>query len=394
MAPGITFTLGMATLSILMLAAPARAQEYMLPDKPPPEDHQVQGEYVGTTTDGTTKLGAWVVGQGGNNYLVSFLKGGLLDIPGATGGGWDRTVKWSGTGQAANLTTPHGFKAAISGTGENRVMTGTTHEGKAFTLNRVLRKGPTQGLVPKTEWKAEHWFRQNTAADLANWVANPAQPQMKYGGNLYRGVRCTKTHGTVFLHIEVRSPYCPSLRDQSRGNSGIYLRSMHEMQVLESFGFSGAQNELGGIYGVKAPIINAALPPLTWQTYDCYYKVEPGANTATFTVYLNGVLVQNKTMVTGITQAGFAGNSLYLQDHGNDVVYSNIWAVQNATEETLPYASVMGSVVGLGENDGIRLGDPVSKARWTANPTGTSWDILGRSANLPHGKVLRIRLPE
>lgn len=322
-------------------AVMASAQDYMPPDRPPPADHQVQGEYFGTVADGGGNLGAWVIGQGGDKYNVVFLPGGLLTLPGETSGGWDKATRISGTGTAAALTAAGGYKAAITGTGEDRTMTGTNAAGKAFTLKRVVRKSPTQGLTPKAEWNASYWFRANTQADLTKWNPNPGAPQMRYGGFLMKGVTAKEPHGTMFLHIEARSPYCPTCRDQSRGNSGIYLRGMHEMQVLDSFGLSGANNEAGSIYRVKAPLVNAALPPLTWQTYDCYYTPGSSANSATITVYLNGVLVQDKTPVTGITEAGFAGSSLYLQDHGHDVVYNNIWAVANATEATHPYASML-----------------------------------------------------
>ena len=114
------------------------------------------------------------------------------------------------------------------------------------------------------------------------------------------------------------------------------------MQVLDSFGLTGAPNEMGGIYGKVKPIINAALPPLTWQTYDIYYTPTGGTN-ATITAYLNGVLVQNASAVSGNTEGGFAGNSVFLQNHdaASEVVYRNIWAVDNATTTTLPWTSIL-----------------------------------------------------
>jgi hypothetical protein len=374
--------LALAALLALLGAAAVPAQDFMPPDRPPPADWQVQGEYFGTV-EGGGNLGAWVIGQGGDKYNVVFLPGGLLDIPGQPGGGWDRTTRIAASGSAASIVATNGYKASITGTGEDRAMTGTTNAGKAFTLKRLVRQSPTLGLQPKAEWNAQSWFRANNSADLTKWTANPSAPQLRYGGYLYRGVTCTQPHATLFLHIEARGPYCPTCRDQDRGNSGIYLRGMHEMQVLDSFGLTGANNEAGAVYRVQAPLVNAALPPLTWQTYDCYYTPGAAPNSATFTLYLNGVLVQNKTQVTGITEAGFAGNSLYLQDHGHDVVFNNIWAVANATETSLPYANLL-PTVSLASRAPV-LAAPKARAAGGlfARPSAASFfDALGRDLGL------------
>ncbi len=370
----------------LALAGLGRAQDFMPPDRPPPADYEVQGEYFGAIAEGGGNLGAWVIGQGGDKYNVVYLPGGLLEIPGQASGGWDKVTRIAGSGTAAALTTPNGYKAAIAGTGTDKTMTGTTNLGKAFTLKRVVRQSPTQGLAPKAEWNAAYWFHSNTQADLTKWTANPSAPQMRYGGYLFRGVTCTQNHATVFLHIEARSPYCPTCRDQDRGNSGIYLRGMHEMQVLDSFGLSGANNEMGSIYRVQAPSVNAALPPLTWQTYDCYYTPGAAPNSATMTLYLNGVLVQNKTQVTGITEAGFAGNSLYLQDHGHDVVYNNIWAVANATETSLPYSSLLPTtgIAASGPAVPVPLRGPATgSALFRRSGSSAVLDALGRELGIP-----------
>jgi hypothetical protein len=321
------------------------ASVYFPPALPMPADileqFQVQGEYFGTM-DGGARLGAWVVSLSLNKYNIIYLPGGLVSVPGAAGSGWDGKTKYEGAdvGPAA-LNATNGYKGAVSGTGENRVLKGTTQDGKSFTLNKVVRKSPTEGLVPKTEWKAKYWFRANNQGDLTNWTGSPA-PVMKHDGYLYRGVTAKATHKTVFLHVEVKAAFCPTCRDQRRGNSGIYMKNMHELQVLDSFGLKGADNEAGGIYGVVAPSINAALPPQSWQTYDIYYT-PTGDKNATITLYLNGVLVHDKATVDVITQGGFAGNNVYLQNHDGDseVVYGNIWAIDDATPETLPWASLI-----------------------------------------------------
>ena len=156
---------------------------------------------------------------------------------------------------------------------------------------------------------------------------------------------------------------------------------MHEMQVLDSFGLTGADNDLGSIYRVKAPLVNVALPPLTWQTYDCYYTPGTG-NSATMTIYLNGVLVQDKSVVTVITEAGFSGNSLYLQNHGNEVIFNNIWAVQNATETSLPFATILGGATGLA-GPSPEISSPENRKAWMPwSGNGGGWDFTGRRVGI------------
>jgi hypothetical protein len=144
--------------------------------------------------------------------------------------------------------------------------------------------------------------------------------------------------GDHVLHIEFRTPFCPLSRGQARGNSGVYLQSRYEVQVLDSFGLEGENNECGGIYTLGKPLVNMCFPPLTWQTYDCEFtaarydqqgnKVSP----ASVTIKHNGVVIQDHLELPkgtpGRHAEGPGPDALYLQGHGNPVVYRNIWVVE------------------------------------------------------------------
>jgi hypothetical protein len=145
--------------------------------------------------------------------------------------------------------------------------------------------------------------------------------------------------GDSQLHIEWRTPVPPSGDSQERGNSGVFLFGLYEIQVLDSYhNLSYADGQASAIYGQSPPLVNASRPPGDWQTYDVICtgprfkdgKVDiPGY----VTVFHNGVVTQNHTAILGVTGHrvlpklvlhGPKG-PLRLQDHGNPVRYRNIW---------------------------------------------------------------------
>jgi hypothetical protein len=150
----------------------------------------------------------------------------------------------------------------------------------------------------------------------------------------------TKQSLTNFLlHLEFRTPHMPEARGQARGNSGVYLRSVFEVQVLDSFGlFPLANNDCGGIYQVAAPdwkAVNASRPPGEWQTYDITYREgdEQTSRLPEITVVHNGktiidrVKVPSALVVNGTGGGEVDGGFLMLQNHKDAVQYRNIWAL-------------------------------------------------------------------
>ncbi|MEQ9101088.1 MAG: DUF1080 domain-containing protein [Imperialibacter sp.] len=141
------------------------------------------------------------------------------------------------------------------------------------------------------------------------------------------------------LHIEWRAPSEVKGEGQGRGNSGVFMQGIYEVQVLDSYESRTYSNgQASSIYKQSPPLVNATRGPGEWQTYDIIYTApvfnDKGevVHEATVTVLHNGVVTQNHTRIWGNT--AYIGSPTYkahgkgpimLQDHGNPVSFRNIW---------------------------------------------------------------------
>ena len=215
----------------------------------------------------------------------------------------------------------------------------------SFGMSKIVRLSPKLGTKPPegaivlfdgknfNQWRHA---KKKKGEDKVKWELVDGAMRVKPGTG---SIITKKQFGDVKLHIEFRTPFMPEKRGQARGNSGVYLQGRYEVQILDSYGLEGLDNECGGIYNVDRPAVNMCAPPRQWQTYDITFRAPRFDATGkmirnpTLTVLHNNVEVHHETKVGGATTASLGGKAsepgpIYLQDHGNKVEFRNIWVVE------------------------------------------------------------------
>jgi hypothetical protein len=194
----------------------------------------------------------------------------------------------------------------------------------------TLGARPPEGATVLFDGKSlEGWLKKDGKTP-ADWPVADGAVTVGRGD-----IQTRRTFGDFKLHLEFNVPYMPDARGQGRGNSGVYLGGIHELQVLDSYGLQSKNNDCGAIYSQIAPSVNACKPPLEWQTYDVtFHKAvvdDRGevVKKARVTVLQNGIKIIDDAEIRP-TPGGTGGKPgvdgpLLLQDHGNAVKYRNIW---------------------------------------------------------------------
>ena len=153
----------------------------------------------------------------------------------------------------------------------------------------------------------------------------------------------TKQKFTDFqLHLEWQVPTNITGEKQARGNSGVFLQGLYEVQILDCYNNKTYTNgQTGSIYKQATPLANAMRKPGEWNVYDIIYTAPTFTKEGryrtkpTVTVIHNGVILQNHTEIIGTTEyigipkiEKHGAGPIKLQSHGDPsepISFRNIW---------------------------------------------------------------------
>ena len=170
--------------------------------------------------------------------------------------------------------------------------------------------------------------------------ATPGRSDDGYAITRKHDISTKEAFGDCQLHIEWATPDKVVGSGQGRGNSGVYMMGLYEVQVLDSYiNKTYFDGQAGAIYKQHPPMVNVCRKPGEWQSYDIIFngpRFNPDGSVkqpAVVTVLQNGVVVQNHFHLFGATYYDqppkYAAHPpklpLTLQFHHNATRFRNIW---------------------------------------------------------------------
>jgi hypothetical protein len=307
-------------------------------------EYKLQGEYTGKL-ETVSPYAAQIVAEGNGQFRAILFVGGF---PGQGWNGKDRTELTGSLQVDKAVFTGGGNSVTVASDGLS--LNGKTAAGELFTLNKTFRESPTLNIP-----SPPNGIILFDGKDLSAWKDGTASMDAR---NFFKPVGTSATSGaitkatfqTFTLHLEFRLPFMPTAIGQRRGNSGIYLQGRDELQILDSYGANlengtdtmSAKRECGAFFEYFRPSINAAYPPLAWQTYDVEFTAAHYDPTGKIllappvvTVKWNGITVQDKRSLVYPTllgdPVGATPGPLRFQAYGDPVFFRNIWITEEIT---------------------------------------------------------------
>ncbi|MBI4904982.1 MAG: DUF1080 domain-containing protein [Acidobacteria bacterium] len=237
---------------------------------------------------------------------------------------FNRGSEWAATGNVTIPLPPEMRAVTTRVVTEGRVVTPATGPG-----------APPSDAVVLFGGKDLSAWRTSKGDGPAAWkVENGELLTVTRSGSIYT----EQKFGSGHFHLEYNIPNMPDQQGQRRGNSGVYLPSRTEIQILDGYkNPTYAAGLPGAVYGEHAPLVNASRKPGEWQSYDIIYNSpvcsERGQiiQEGSVTIFLNGLLVQNHSRIRP-QKAGCEKGPLLLQDHSGfkdapetPLRFRNIW---------------------------------------------------------------------
>jgi hypothetical protein len=194
-------------------------------------------------------------------------------------------------------------------------------------------QAPSDAIVLFDGTGTDKWEDKN--GDPIKWKSDAYALEVTPGTGY---VHTKQSFCDVQLHLEFNTASEPEKSGQNSANSGVFLQSRYEVQILDNYTNTTYPNgQVGAVYKQHIPLVNPSRPPGEWQTYDIIFKApifkdDKLVSPAYITVLLNGVLVQNHIEIQGQTE--WIGAPKYyphgclpikLQDHGSPNRFRNIW---------------------------------------------------------------------
>lgn len=196
---------------------------------------------------------------------------------------------------------------------------------------------PSDAIVLFDGTDLSKWQHPN--GNTPEWVIHDGYFAIKKGTG---DIQTKQLFNDFQMHIEWRIPADVQGTSQGRGNSGIFIQGMYELQILDSYNNPTYVNgQAGSIYKQSPPLVNASRPPGEWNVYDIIYTAPTFKADGTYrtppriTVFHNGVLIQNDFVIRGTTEwighpqvREHGAGPIRLQQHGSmnaPINFRNIW---------------------------------------------------------------------
>jgi hypothetical protein len=291
------------------------------------------GEYEGTfypDKQFTMKATADVVAEGDGNYRIVIdarsddpaQEGAFIEIYGKKAGS-EVTIKDRAGGYEWKGEIKDG-KLNVRG-----------HYGLHFELKKIESKSPRAGAKPPPNAVILLPYKAGVKPDMSGWTNQQWKALDNGSMQIVKGKGSNRTKKEFSdikqLHVEFKLPLEPKGRGQGRANSGVYLLDAYEVQVLDSFGIVQTSGDCGGIYNVARAMVNACLPPGTWQTYDISFRAarmdgRRVIEQPRITVRHNGVPIHDNVPIP--KKRHRTKGPIQLQDHKHNIEFRNIWLVE------------------------------------------------------------------